>query len=80
MGGCIRRSVTLVLTDPDQLMPGMQLVRQYKGRLIEVTVAEDGFQYEGKVYKSLTAVAGAVTGGHWSGNLFFNLNGKGNHE
>jgi hypothetical protein len=36
-------------------------------------VREDGFEYEGEVYRSLTAVAKAITGSHWNGHLFFAL-------
>jgi hypothetical protein len=54
-------------------IPGTVLTRQYKGHKIVVTVLENGFEYEGEVYRSLSAVAKAVTGSHWSGNLFFGL-------
>ncbi|MCC7409993.1 MAG: DUF2924 domain-containing protein [Phycisphaeraceae bacterium] len=58
-----------------ELMPGTILSRQYKGREIHVTVldAGKGFMLEGEVYASLSAVAKAVTGSHWSGNYFFGL-------
>ena len=58
-------------------LPGTILTRRYRGRLIEVTVLPGGFEWEGEVYKSLTAVAQAVTGSHWNGFLFFNLNEAG---
>ncbi len=54
-------------------MPGAVLTREYRGRTISVTVLDDGFEYEGAVYRSLTAVAKAVTGSHWNGMLFFGL-------
>lgn len=57
----------------DQLMSGAVLTRPYKGRTVVVTVLDNGFEYEGEVYKSLSAIAKAVTGSHWSGNRFFNL-------
>jgi hypothetical protein len=61
-------------TGPKRLpMPGTILTRQYKKRTIEVTVLPKGFEWEGQVYKSLTAVAEAVTGSHWNGFLFFGL-------
>ncbi len=56
-----------------ELMPGTVLTRPYKGRTITVTVRDDGFEFEGDVYRSLSAVAKAVTGSHWSGNLFFGI-------
>lgn len=54
-------------------MPGTLLVRDYKGRRLQVLVLADGFQFEGEKYKSLSAVAKAVTGTHWNGYHFFNL-------
>ena len=54
-------------------MAGTVITRQYKGRTIQVTVLRDGYEYEGEAYASLTAVAKAVTGSHWNGNLFFKI-------
>jgi hypothetical protein len=54
-------------------MPGTVLARQHRGRTIEVTVLPKGFEWEGEVYRSLSAVAKAVTGSHWNGHLFFGL-------
>ena len=58
-------------------LPGTVLTRKYRGRLIETTVLPKGFEWEGQVYKSLTAVAEAVTGSHWNGFLFFGLKVEG---
>lgn len=60
-----------------QLLPGSSLVRQYRGRDVHVTVLRGGFEYEGERYRSLTAVAKAVTGKHWNGYHFFGLRNKG---
>lgn len=57
--------------------PGSLITRDYKGRKLRVTVLHDGFEFEGEVYKSLSAVAKTVTGSHTSGNLFFRIVGKG---
>jgi hypothetical protein len=54
-------------------MPGAVLTREYRGRTIAVTVLDEGFECEGTVYRSLTAVAKAVTGSHWNGYLFFGI-------
>lgn len=59
-----------------ELMPGTVLTRPYKGRTITVTVLDDGFEFEGDVYRSLSAVAKVVTGSHWNGNYFFGLKGR----
>ena len=40
---------------------------------MRVTVLADGFEYQGHVYRSLSAVAKAVTGTHTNGYLFFRL-------
>jgi len=63
----------------DQAMPlpGTILTRKYKGRTVQVMVLDKGFDYEGHVYRSLTAVAEAVTGTHWNGLAFFGLSGNG---
>ena len=58
-------------------MPGTILVRQYAGQTLQVTVLEQGFEYDGRIYKSLTAVAKRITGKHWNGFHFFGLNRKG---
>lgn len=53
--------------------PGELLTRHFKGADIEVKVLEDGFLYAGKEYKSLTAVAVAITGYSVSGPAFFKV-------
>jgi hypothetical protein len=54
-------------------IPGTILRKRYKGQDIEVRVLEKGFEYNGKRYRTLTAVAVEVTGVHWSGYTFFNV-------
>ncbi|HUE69859.1 MAG TPA: DUF2924 domain-containing protein [Pirellulaceae bacterium] len=66
-----------ISTDKRLPMPGSVLVRDYKGRRLIVTVLREGFELEGTVYKSLTAIAKAVTGKHWGGYNFFGLGGQG---
>lgn len=56
--------------------PGAILTRLYKGRRLEVTVLDRGFAHDGIVYRSLSAVAKAITGSHCNGYLFFRLAGK----
>ena len=62
--------------DPRLPAPGTSIVRQYKGREIEVRVLKSGFEWEGDRYQSLSAVAKAVTGSHCNGFRFFNLEAK----
>jgi len=63
--------------DRDQRLPapGGAITRHYKGRKIEVVVTPNGFEYEGELYKTLTAVAVAITGTHCNGFRFFRLGG-----
>ena len=54
--------------------PGTVLLREWGEREHKVAVTAEGrFEYEGNTFKSLTAVARAITGTHWSGPLFFGL-------
>ena len=70
------KRATLNLSNGDRLpMPGSEIAREYKGKTIVVTVLPKGFEYDGHVYRSLTAVAKAVTGTHWNGYHFFHLTG-----
>lgn len=59
--------------DPRLPPPGNWIERDYKGRMIRVLVIADGFEYEGQRYRSLSAIAKAVTGTHINGFLFFRL-------
>lgn len=60
-------------TAQPRLTPGTLLKRAYKGRSLIVRVLSEGFEFEGQVYRSLSAIAQHVTGSHWSGNRFFGL-------
>ena len=53
--------------------PGDVLSRDYKGRAITVRVLDKGFEFEGRRFRSLSAIAKSVTGAHWNGLLFFGL-------
>jgi len=59
-------------------LPGAILTRVYKGETIEVRVLPKGFEYQGEVYRSLSAVAKRVTGTHWNGYHFFRLGNQSN--
>ncbi len=52
-------------------IPGAIIRKEYKGKLLEVKVLKKGFEYENKAYRTLSAVAKAITGDHWNGYLFF---------
>ncbi|MBF0309895.1 MAG: DUF2924 domain-containing protein [Magnetococcales bacterium] len=57
----------------EQILPGTSLVREWKGVEHGCTVLENGFEYQGKHFKSLTAVANFITGTRWNGYVFFGL-------
>jgi hypothetical protein len=55
------------------LKSGAKLVREWRGHTHTVLVIEDGFEYEGRRYRSLTMIAARITGAHWSGPRFFGV-------
>jgi hypothetical protein len=62
-----------------QLKVGTALVRDYQGERHTVTVARGGFEWQGRTYRSLSAIARAITGTAWSGPRFFGLRGAEDH-
>lgn len=58
-----------------RLKPGVRLLCQWRGETHSVLVLEDGFAWRGQRWRSLSEIAGAITGAHWSGPRFFGLNG-----
>ena len=68
-----REIPTTIKPQRQALMRSTTLTRVYKGKTYIVSVRESGFECEGVLYKSLTAVAKAITGQHWNGYLFFNI-------
>lgn len=57
----------------DRPIAGTQLIREYQGVEHLVTVKHDGFDYQGRPYKSLSAIARGITGTRWNGRVFFGL-------
>ncbi len=68
-GDVIRGRVT-------RLKPGARLVREWRGEIHTAVVLEDGFEWRGRRWRSLSVIAREITGAHWSGPRFFGLNGK----
>ena len=56
-----------------QIKPGTRILRLWQGKTHTVLVLADGFQWDGKAYKSLSAIAKAITGTQWNGYTFFGL-------
>ncbi len=55
------------------LKPGAKLIREWRGRTYSVIALEDGFDFEGRRYRSLSKIAREITGARWSGPRFFGL-------
>lgn len=72
-GGTLAASRAAVSTDQRLPTPGTTIIRQYKGRTLRIVVLPGGFEYEGQRFKSLSAVAKAITGSHCNGFRFFKL-------
>ena len=60
-----------------RLKPGTVLVRGWRGQTHTLVVQDGGFEYRGRLHRSLSLVAREITGAHWSGPRFFRLGGKG---
>jgi hypothetical protein len=68
------RNLTLRRIRRDQRpIAGTRLLREYQGVEHVVTVARDGFEWQGRPYQSLSAIARAITGTRWNGWVFFGL-------
>lgn len=63
----------IVIADPRNPVTGTKLVREWDGAEHVVTVLQDGFDWQGRRYKSLSAVARDITGTQWNGYRFFGL-------
>lgn len=72
----LREGRTAVADDRISLKPGTRLVRQWRGTMHQVVVLESGYEHDGRHYASLTQVASAITGVHWSGPRFFDLKSR----
>jgi hypothetical protein len=59
--------------DRDRPITGTRLLREWQGVEQVVTVTADGFEWQGRAYKSLSAIARAITGTRWNGWVFFGL-------
>ena len=65
---CLKQTTPLIT-----LSPGTRLMREWQGKVHQVTVLVKGFEHQGKTYSSLSAIAREITGTAWSGPLFFGL-------
>ena len=60
-----------------KIKPGAHLVREWNGRTYQVAIVDEGYEFDGHTYGSLTAIAKRITGTNWSGPRFFGVNGTG---
>lgn len=67
------RSPNAELNSAPQIKSGTKLIRHWQGRRHEVLASDEGFDYRGKRYRSLSEIAREITGTRWSGPLFFGL-------
>ena len=65
--------ITLPCFPAEGLVPGTTLRREYQGRTVLAKVLDAGFECDGVVYRSLSALASTVTGTRWNGHAFFGL-------
>jgi len=69
----VARQDNAAATPPRRLTPGTQLVRDWHGVGHTVVVLTEGFEYNSRTWRSLTAIAKAITGSHRNGPRFFGL-------
>nr|WP_309501739.1 DUF2924 domain-containing protein [uncultured Roseovarius sp.] len=67
------RKKSRIRADRDRPITGTRLIREWQGVEHLVTVTTDGFEWQGRPYKSLSAIARAITGTRWNGWVFFGL-------
>lgn len=80
-----KKRMTRLLTDEyipkklmgDRLLPGTRLIREWKGTECCCTVLEDGYEYEGRKFSSLSAVANFISGTKWNGLTFWGIKKQG---
>ncbi|MFA7186015.1 MAG: DUF2924 domain-containing protein [Victivallales bacterium] len=59
-----------------KVLPGTRFTREWRGRIYETIVREDGFEYNGQMFRSLSAIATAITGTQWNGRKWWGLPSK----
>lgn len=76
LGAQLDRSGDISAAASQSVAPGTRLIKEWKGRMLEVTVLESGYLFEDRLYASLSQIAEHVTGTHWSGPRFFGLKNR----
>ena len=73
LGRVLREEGDLAGSAAIRVKPGVRLMREWRGETHQVLVLEDGFEWNGRRWRSLSAIAREITGTHWSGPRFFGL-------
>jgi hypothetical protein len=66
----------IALNRIERLKTGARLIREWRGEIHQVVVLDDGFEWRGRQWRSLSMIAREITQSHWSGPRFFGLKGK----
>jgi hypothetical protein len=69
----VRNGDANVIPGGSRIKPGTQMIRQWQNTTHTVTALAEGFEWKGRTYKSLSAVANAITGTNWNGFSFFGI-------
>ena len=69
----VERKVSEDRKSNENILPGTRFVRVWNDRRYEVVAREKGFEYDGRIFRSLSAVAREITGTRWNGKVFFGL-------
>ncbi len=73
IASAVRNGDTNALLGTSRIKPGTQMIRQWQNTTYTVTALAEGFEWDGRTYKSLSAIANAITGTNWNGFAFFGI-------
>jgi hypothetical protein len=73
IANAVRNGDANAVLGSSRIKTGTQMIRQWQGATHTVTALADGFEWNGRTYKSLSAVANAITGTNWNGFAFFGI-------
>jgi hypothetical protein len=73
IANAVRNGDANAIPGGNRIKPGTQMIRQWQNTTHTVTALAEGFEWNGRTYKSLSAVANAITGTNWNGFAFFGI-------
>jgi hypothetical protein len=73
IANAVRTGDASAMLGSSRIKPGTQMIRQWQNTTHTVTALAEGFDWNGRTYKSLSAVANAITGTNWNGFAFFGI-------